>query len=186
MNASIYIITGFFGAGKTQFCAGLVEQARSCGWEVSGTLCPGRYTGKRKTGIYVMDQRTLEMRLLARKSKKPGKSAIQLGDWVFSEQAMAWGDEVLKMAVPTDLLVVDELGPFELEFGQGWQSGITALNSRAFRAALLVVRPDLIPRALAIWPDARTVTLSTPGDGPSQAAQLSAEWLLAADPRIRA
>jgi nucleoside-triphosphatase THEP1 len=43
---------------------------------------------------------------------------------------------------------VDELGPTELQFGQGWIEAITLLREGDYRLALVVVRPTLLHEAL--------------------------------------
>src|SRR4030043_156033 len=42
------------------------------------------------------------------------------------------------------LLIVDELGPLELELGQGLVAALAVLNEGAFSLALVVVRPELL------------------------------------------
>lgn len=51
---------------------------------------------------------------------------------------------MLSQAKPCDLLVIDEVGPLELERGKGWVSAFDVLRAGAYALALLVVRPELI------------------------------------------
>jgi nucleoside-triphosphatase THEP1 len=73
-----------------------------------------------------------------------------LPGWQVDAEAWARGNRILLASTPCDLLIVDELGPLELRAGRGWIEAFTALDSRDFRAALVVCRPwlvdELIPR----------------------------------------
>ena len=63
-----------------------------------------------------------------------------------------------------DLLIVDELGPIELERGEGWQNGIAALNSGEYQAAVVVIRPELLDAASQLWPNASLITIQNNQD----------------------
>ena len=166
MNRSghILIVTGPMGVGKSTFCAERVAAARSAGWEVAGVLSPGRWADGAKIGIDVVDLRGGEVRRLAHGHGALGGesaqgAAIVTQHWAFDAGAMAWANDLLAASTPCDLLVVDELGPLEWEQGQGWRAGLTAVDTRAFVTALVVVRPSLVELALARWPDAESLTL---------------------------
>ena len=44
---------------------------------------------------------------------------------------------------PCDLLVIDEIGPLELEMGQGLTNALDALRQADYRLALVSIRPAL-------------------------------------------
>jgi nucleoside-triphosphatase THEP1 len=136
------LVSGARGAGKTTLCQRLVDHLRRQGWQTAGVLSPAVLAHGRKTGIQVQDLRTGESRLLAR-STADAASPVSTIRWAFDEQALRWGNDVLAGAVPCDLLVVDELGPLELQRGQGW----------------LVMRPELLEAAQARWPGSEVITV---------------------------
>lgn len=146
MTGQIILISGSRGAGKTTLCQQVIELARSQGWNVSGILTLGDYVDGEKVSLYAQDVRTGERRLLARRSYG-GRYR-----WDFVEETLAWGNSVFASAIPTDLLVVDELGPLEWLDGRGWTAGLHAIDSREYRYALVVTRPELVERARARWP----------------------------------
>ncbi len=76
-----------------------------------------------------------------------------------------------------DVFFVDELGPLELVRGEGWADVIPMIRARAFGAALVVVRPELIEMArgqMALPPETPVITVNRrqPGSGGSRARGL--------------
>jgi hypothetical protein len=112
---------------------------------------------------------------------------LVLGCWLMYEEVLQWGNDRLYEhlhASPGEkpsLLIIDELGPLEFNHGLGFNYAIQfgdQLNQKAhtptvctapdgqkfeqaepggIQAAFIVVRPDLIPKALTIWPQAHTL-----------------------------
>lgn len=146
MNPSLYLLTGQRGSGKTTLCSQLAKLKTAQGWRVSGLLSPARRKGKGKTGIEAQDVRTGETRLLA--SQISGEiSGFHFGPWHFDPAVLAWGNQVLEQSIPTDLLIIDELGPLEFELAAGWIKAFDVLTRGQFRAALVVVRPECLEDA---------------------------------------
>lgn len=162
-----WIVTGRRGAGKTTFCRKLAERARALGWDVAGLLSPA-VLGAGKTGIVALDLRHGESRLLASAEPRAGY-ALRLGMWWFDPDTLAWGNQVLAAALPCDLLIVDEIGPLELELGQGWSAALEVLAGVSYRLALVVVRPEYCADFQERWPGSQVLTI----DSPAQAEELA-------------
>lgn len=64
-------------------------------------------------------------------------------------QAMARSAAALEGAFPTQVFILDELGPLELELKQGWCYALQLLQRKRYALALIVVRPELLVEA--IW-----------------------------------
>lgn len=164
-----WIVTGGRGAGKTTFCRHAVERARAAGLDVAGLLSPARMEAGEKTGILVEDVRTGSRRLLA--SVEPlGVRSLPMGRWHFSPEAIRWADEVLVRATPCDLLVVDEIGPLELELRRGWTAWENAWLSGSYRAALAVVRSELEARFRRDWEVTGVIAIRSPEQAATEAA----------------
>jgi nucleoside-triphosphatase len=174
------LVTGDRGAGKTLFCRAVVDVARALPGapDVAGIISPRVYEGGVQVGIEAEALRTGRRRLLAR-IRQPGEAPLSEATklWRFDLGALAWGNEVLASAIPCDLLVVDELGPLELEQGRGWLAGLAAVDSGDFTAALVVVRPHLLPAARRRWADAEVVEVAG-ADWAGEAARHWAQRLL--------
>lgn len=153
----IILLTGAIGCGKTTYCRTEIDAARRAGLDVAGVLSPARFEQGVKVGIDVLDLRSGELRPLAHLHRAEAVSdvtGIVTQRWRFDAETLAWANQALATATLCDLLVVDELGPLELEQGHGWTAGLAAIDMRAFDAALVVVRHSLIAQVLVRWPDA--------------------------------
>jgi nucleoside-triphosphatase len=166
----LFLITGFRGAGKTTFCLRMVEAAREAGWRASGLLSHPVFANEQRVAIDAEDLRSGTVRRLAMRSDQPTPGSQV---WKFDDNVVAWCNEVLRASVPSDLLVVDELGPLEFEREAGWQEGLKAVDSRAYAIALVVIRTELIGEALLRWGEANLVEIDTPEDSAYKAKVLS-------------
>ena len=144
MSGKIIILSGEREAGKTTTCLRLAKEARQRGLRPAGVICPARWVGGRKVGIDLMDVRTGERRPLAEADERP--AALRTPAYRFHQQGLDWGAAIVESATPCTLLIIDELGPLELVQGQGWASALDVLAAGRFERAVVVIRPDLIPR----------------------------------------
>jgi nucleoside-triphosphatase len=142
MHRLLTTISGPSGSGKTTLCLRLAEQARLGDLDCAGLISPARFEGARKTGIDLLDVRSLARRPLAHLDTLPAE--LRTGAFRFDLDTVQWGVQLLISACPCDVLFIDELGPLELERGQGWTNAIQVLGSAQFRLAVVVVRPNLI------------------------------------------
>jgi len=89
-----------------------------------------------------------------------GSPAVIQGRFRLDPKVLLWGDDVLAHVTPCDLLVVDELGPLELERGWGWQQAFTVLHEGNFALAIVVVRPELVIQAQLRLPESTMAVLA--------------------------
>lgn len=165
----LFLVTGGIGAGKTSFCDQVANSAREAGWQIAGLLSRPVFEGPLRVAIEAEDLRTGEKRRLAERSDSPTPGSKH---WKFDEAAQEWGSRVLASSTPCDLLVVDELGPLEFERGEGWQSGLRAVDSKQYAIALVVIRAELLGDALVRWGEANLVEIETPEDSAYKAKVL--------------
>ena len=138
MTGRIVILTGERGVGKSTVCHKTIAltQARqyTCGGIIT-LCCPD---GSREA----LDVSTGNVRRLTLEPDVP--SGVTQGRFRFDPEALAWGNDVLTHVLACDLLVVDELGPLEVEHGEGWLKAFDVLREAKFTLALVVVRPELL------------------------------------------
>lgn len=126
-------------------CVQLADLARQRALNCAGVISPARFEGGVKVGIDVLDVRTGQRRPLAEAGGAGGSpTELRTPRYRFDADAVAWGGEVLNAACPCDVLIVDELGPLELERGQGWANALDILRDGPFGMAVVVVRPGLL------------------------------------------
>ena len=172
------LLTGKRQVGKTTVCRQVAELARGLGYGPAGVLTPvildedglsvARYA------LMVSDG---QQRLLAWASGDLGKGNLKpetrnpklstggprTGRYSFDAAVLSWVIGRLRGAIShgCDLLVIDEIGPLELEQGKGLASLLSDL-SKGTLPLLLVVRPELIGRLQERLPDVpfRTFTVT--------------------------
>lgn len=138
----IVLVTGDRGVGKTYLCRRIVEEAQRLGYSCAGVLSPAVFEGGEKVGITLVDISSGEKRPLAGVGGDP--EGLRWGRYRFVSSTLEWATEVLGAASPCDLLIIDELGPLELELRQGLVKAFEVMAKCGFSLALVVVRPELV------------------------------------------
>ncbi len=159
----IIVITGDLEIGKTSLCLDIAGLAQESGIKVTGLVSPGVFEDGYKKAIDVQDVLTGERRRLA-ELKEQVETDLETKRWSFYPEAVSWGNNVLQKALPTEILIIDELGPLEFNRAQGWVEAFDAIDSGEFQTALLVFRPSLVQQASRRWRITRIIDLS--GTGP--------------------
>lgn len=162
-------ITGPTGAGKTTLAAAVVECLRARGARVAGILAPGLLEDGRRTGFDIVNLATGERLALARERQvAPGPHA-RWSRFGFTDEGLAVGHRALGGdAMGADVIVVDEVGPFELA-GGGWAGDLDALRGGE-AALLLVVRESVLEEVRARWGAADDESYRAPGADPDVVA----------------
>jgi len=147
------LISGDSGAGKSTWCLEFLRQARLSGLAPLGLLSPPVYQNGRKVAIDLLAIASGERRRLAElrqaDAREPG---VSTENWHFDPAALNWGNRVLESIQSCDLLLIDELGPLELNRAEGLTSGLALIDQRGCRLACVVVRPTLLAAARQRWP----------------------------------
>ena len=179
-STRLALVTGDIGAGKTTAVGRVVALARARGYVCAGLWAPALVidgVDGRKTGIEAVDLSSGERRLLARMSLVA--TGEQLGRYSFDPDAIAWANGVLAEAVAAqpDLLVVDEIGPLELERGGGLAPVLELLATGRARRALVVVRTWLLDALRARLACAQTATFTVAVGTRETAPEQVVDWL---------
>lgn len=134
----LILLTGTMGVGKSTVGLRLAALWRERGGVPAGLLT--RTAGGER---YLRDVATGAERLLAAEGE--ALAGPRWGRFSFSQEALDWGNEAVRQAVngPTDLVLLDEVGPLELVEGAGLLPALHLLL-RSAQAGLVVVRPALL------------------------------------------
>jgi len=138
----IILLTGARFSGKSTLCQRLAH-AQPPGLTVSGLLT--RHTGPHSLEVHELRSGLTYPLTLPFE----GEGGIALTHFRMDTDAMARSARALEAAFPTDLFLLDEIGPLELERGGGWIAALRLLQTNAYRLAVVVVRPELLVTALA-------------------------------------
>ena len=133
------VVTGERGEGKTTFAGELVSSLRARGLRVAGLLAPGEIRNGVRWSIDLVDLGTGQRWPLATRDHASPWPA--LGSFRVDPEALERGSAALAAAAASgaDLVVVDEVGPWELA-GQGWASALASLRREAVPLVLVVRR----------------------------------------------
>lgn len=162
-NKQIYIISGNRDTGKTSLCLLLIDKLKKENKEINGIVSPGLYVDGKKTGILARDIASGKEKKIAMYSpgwdiKHPKR------EWRFMSDAFEWANDKLKSAVPTDFLIIDEIGYLEIEENKGWSAAMTILDNGLFNCAFVVIRPDLVEKAQRKWGITKIINVDTNDD----------------------
>ena len=156
MNSIVGFLTGEIGSGKTTVCRRIVELARGQGWRPAGMITdPVIDEHGRKVALLAEDLWTGERRRLATVEPVAGAiaaapeeshraEALRRGPHIFDPAVFAWTIEQVQRALDRQpaLVIIDEIGPIELELGAGFAPLLAPVANGAV-PALLVVRQSL-------------------------------------------
>jgi nucleoside-triphosphatase len=134
-------LTGEIGVGKTSVCRKVVELARARGRHLAGVLTPPLYDASgAKIGFEALDVGSGRRWLLANRERDLGGPRI--GPYTFDGRGLERAVAVLRRGTgeQADLLIVDEIGPLELEHDGGFASVLDLLPVFGPGHILLVVR----------------------------------------------
>lgn len=139
-------LTGRRGVGKTSVCQAMVGLARARGRSPQGVLSISLFDESGvKVGFEAMDAGSGQRWLLGHTTQP--LEGPRIGPYVLDSHGLARAIDVLKRACNTpDLMVLDEVGPLELERNEGFAPVLDILPLEGPGHLLVVVRPSLLPQ----------------------------------------
>jgi nucleoside-triphosphatase THEP1 len=168
------LLTAPTGAGKTTLAEQVVERLQRTGWRVGGFLAPGLLGDGRRIGFDLLSLGTGERVMLAREQQAGRGPHARWSRFAFTAEGLALGRKALvEPDAAADVIVVDEVGPFELS-GGGWADGLDALVARFSGAVLLIVRESVADAVQARWGADDTVVCRVGVDSAERIASLLA------------
>jgi nucleoside-triphosphatase THEP1 len=139
-NDGIYVLTGPVHSGKTTFLAGAAARWKASGLDVGGFLSVARPGDGCDQGYALVDLRDGASAPFLTQEGEPEWPSV--GPYRFFPQALERAKDILRRDRDADVLVVDEVGPAELDEGGLWPALAEALASGA--RCLCVVREEIL------------------------------------------
>jgi nucleoside-triphosphatase THEP1 len=155
-------LVGERGSGKTSVLLNLLGDCQNRPLRVAGVISPGIFEREQKIAIEMIDLVSREGRLLA-VLRDEEEAGMQLGDWSFFTETLDWANQQLRAVSSCDLLILDELGPLELEFKQGLQQGLEKLDEGGFKLGIITLRPKCAPAIQRHYPEIELINLDAIG-----------------------
>ncbi len=146
LEPRIVLLTGNRQIGKSTACVSLVHMLRETDIKVSGLIT--QRTGPDDLAVHELHSGDTYPLTLPLNSH----TGFRVGHFRFSVEALARSDQALDACFPTQVFILDEIGPMELIYGQGWVRVITLLRRRNYRVGFIVVRPELLVQAIRQLP----------------------------------
>ena len=162
----VFILTGDTGSGKTTFLLDMIDALRRQNISMAGFTAISD-PGDGAPGVYQIAD-LVSGRKLPLAARRYTEGWENIGNFYFNPEAIRLGKGLLEdpRITDQDLIIIDEIGPFELS-GEVWAEPVTALLDRRSCPVLLVVRASLVEKVMEQWslPDARVFTIreTTPG-----------------------
>jgi len=173
----IVLLSGAKGVGKSTVCQKLTRLARRQDKHIGGFLSIALFDEHgNKSGIKLVDPFSGKERQLASIADDLGGPIV--GIYHMSAETLSWGTALALSAIEgkVDLVLVDELGPLELNRDEGFASILPTLYEVSDVNCLIVVRSELIDeierRLTAAMIVRRVITLDNRDDMPGELARL--------------
>jgi nucleoside-triphosphatase THEP1 len=146
----LIILTGGIGEGKTTFLYEIAENLIKEGIQTGGIISPAVVENGKSKGYDIINVTTGLRIPLSRIGDATG--VLKVGPYIFSESGLDFGKEALSEEnnVTSKIILVDEVGPWELE-GQGWAESINELLLKTRIPMIWVVRETIADQVIDEW-----------------------------------
>lgn len=159
--AELIGLTGRSGSGKTKACKQIVQKAMGSGFSVFGFYCPTVFTDGVKTDILVNllpDETTYLLGSLENRG-----DWLQIGRWWMDPSVFNLVNAHLNSFVYSHVLLIDEIGPYEIESNRGWPRAMEMLKESSFEIGVVSFRPAYLNFFMNEYPAMEVVDLEQDG-----------------------
>lgn len=146
----IFVLTGPVQGGKTTLLTEKIGLLREKGVKVLGFLCPGSFSEGLRSAFSLVDIET--GRQVPMGDSNEQKDWVKFRRFYFNPEAFVQGELWIKRDLERkpDLLVIDEVGPMELE-SHGWSKSLDTLAQKSSVTQLWIVRQQIVQEVLRKW-----------------------------------
>ncbi|MDF1574284.1 MAG: nucleoside-triphosphatase [Bacteroidales bacterium] len=147
---SIFLVTGNVQGGKTSYLSKLVNLLENKNLRIAGFLSPGSFDSGTRSGFRLKDIGTGVEIPLAAVRETPGW--FKYRRFWFNPDAFRQGREWIEsgLFLDPDVVVIDEVGPMELE-GAGWSESLEFLRNSSIPLQIWNVRDSLSAEVSQRW-----------------------------------
>ena len=148
-NQYRFILTGSQGEGKTTFAIKLVELLHKV-YKIGGILSHGTWQYNKRVSFDIEDIMTGTRELLC--DTNPSVDGIPFRHFFFKPSGFIFGKCAINnaLAAQADIMIIDEVGPLEME-GKGWAESIEKILNSGCPVAIFIVRRALVEEIADKW-----------------------------------
>ncbi len=143
-KGKIVLLSGERQIGKSSLCLRLEQKLHEAGIEVSGIVT--QRVGPHE--LEVKELRTQACYALTTQRQAAVENDLTLPQFQMDPDAMARSMTAIAESFPTEIFILDELGPLELCRKQGWYRALYLLKRARYHLAFIVIRPELLVEAM--------------------------------------
>ncbi|TVQ16033.1 MAG: hypothetical protein EA361_04840 [Bacteroidetes bacterium] len=146
----VFILTGRINQGKTTLTWQIATKLISEGYHIRGFITKGNTNDNYRNAYSIKNLQTAEEEKLC--STEPDKTKPNFGRFYFEKRGMEKGNRIIveSISIPTDLLIIDELGPMEMN-NECWASAIEKIVEKNVCAQFWVIRKRLVKPFMRKW-----------------------------------
>ena len=146
----IIIVTGERGEGKTTFVKKIIDVLKDEGLETKGFLSLALFDDEIKIGYNLLNIPDNKVASFIRTNEFQGM--VKFRKYYFSNEGIIWGNKILLSYKKntSDILVIDEIGPLELE-GGGWAESLNELVKLPQFKMIWIVRKEILEEVIKKW-----------------------------------
>ncbi len=172
----VFILTGQIHQGKTRFTRNLIEELQKSGFKITGLVTLGNTNDKSRNAYHIQNIQTGEETPLC--STEPDPQKPRYGRFYFEQTGIEKGCTIITGALtdPPDLLVIDELGPMEIN-NQGWAPAIEKIVEAKACAQFWVVRERLVKPMMRKWNVGDIIVFDLGSDEPESVSDTIQNYL---------
>ncbi len=147
---NIYLVTGSVQGGKTTYLSQLSDLLRERELKIYGFLCPGSFVAGERAGFTLQNIENGKQVALA--------TALETPEWThykrfwFNPAAFTLGSKWIddSLAQLPDVVIIDEVGPMELE-DLGWSEVLKTMENSSVPVQIWNVRERLLTEVMKHW-----------------------------------
>lgn len=149
-SRGLFILTGAVHSGKTTFLKSIVAEARKRSIPVDGYLSPAAWEQGSRIGYDLLTLPEEKLFPFMRTESRP--DAERVGPYYLVPETLAMARDILGSASSKTLVIVDEIGPLELE-GRGVWPALEESLRQPPRKLVLTIREPLVEAFLTRIPN---------------------------------
>lgn len=150
MKNKVVIITGEQGEGKTSFIQEVIAYMKKKNVKPGGLIALGYWKNNTREKFELQNLLTNEKIIFCKVDPERGWEKIR--KFYINPKGKAFGERALdpKFLKTSDVIIIDEIGPFELE-GKGWARPLSEILEKLTIPLILVVRKSLLEKVINHW-----------------------------------